>query len=143
MTSELDTELLQNIEYVLDKLNVTIEISKADLANYVDTFCRKVIVYKSVMYTIQLVLVLVAIIALLIFEFNKKKRWKTSIQVVKDSMKNNTQLDNKMVLCFINICSTILIAIFTVTGLITNIVNLILCLAFPEKVIIEFISSYL
>lgn len=143
MTSELDTELLQNIEYVLDKLNVTIEISKADLANYVDAFCRKVIVYKSVMYTIQLILALVVIVALLIFEFNKKQRWKTSVGVVKDSMKNNTPLDNKMALCFINICSAVLIALFAVTGLINSIVNLILCLAFPEKVIIEFISSYL
>lgn len=143
MTSELDTELLQNIEYVLDKLNVTIEISKADLANYIDAFCRKVIVYKSVMYTIQLLLALVVIVALLIFEFNKKQRWKTSVGVVKDSMKNNTPLDNKMALCFINICSAVLIALFAVTGLINSIVNLILCLAFPEKVIIEFISSYL
>lgn len=143
MTSELDTELLQNIEYVMDKLNVTIEISKADLANYVDAFCRKVIVYKSVMYTIQLILALVVIVVLLIFEFNKKQRWKTSVGVVKDSMKNNTPLDNKMALCFINICSAVLIALFAVTGLINSIVNLILCLAFPEKVIIEFISSYL
>ena len=143
MTSKLDTELLQNIEYVLDKLNVTIEISKADLANYVDAFCRKAIIYKSAMYTMELVIALVALVALLIFEFNKNQRWKVSVKVVKDTVKNNGQLDNKMTLCFINICVAALCALFAVTGVVTSIINLILCFAFPEKVIIEFISSYL
>ena len=86
---------------------------------------------------------LVALAALLIFEFNKNQRWKVSVKVVKDNVKNNGQLDNKMALCFINICAAALCALFAVTGLVESIINLILCFAFPEKVILEFISRYL
>ena len=138
-TFNISEDTLNSIEHILDKLNITLEISKAELLNYINSLGAKIITYEIIMNILAILICIVILIALISFE-KKGNRLKKDIKACKDSFNDSKDNNTK---ALVNCAVALFIAIMESIRLVIAITNLVMCFVFPEKIILEFISRYI
>ena len=138
-TFNVSEDILNSIEHILDKLNITLEISKAELLNYINSLGAKIITYEIIMNILAILICIVILIALISFE-KKGNRLKKDIKACKDSFNDSKDNNTK---ALVNCAVALFIAIMESIRLVIAITNLVMCFVFPEKIILEFISRYI
>lgn len=138
-TFNISEDTLNSIEHILDKLNITLEISKAELLNYINSLGAKIITYEIIMNILAILICVVILIALISFE-KKGNRLKKDIKACKDSLNDSKDNNTKAI---VNCAVALFIAIIESIRLVIAITNLVMCFVFPEKIILEFIARYI
>lgn len=138
-TFNISEDTLNYIEHILDKLNITLEISKAELLNYINSLGAKIITYEIIMNILAILICVVILIALISFE-KKGNRLKKDIKACKDSFNDSKDNNTK---ALVNCAVALFIAIMESIRLVIAITNLVMCFVFPEKIILEFIARYI
>lgn len=138
-TFNISEDTLNSIEHILDKLNITLEISKAELLNYINSLEAKIITYEIIMNILAILICIVILIALISFE-KKGNRLKKDIKACKDSFNDSKDNNTK---ALVNCAVALFIAIMESIRLVIAITNLVMCFVFPEKIILEFIARYI
>lgn len=131
-------ETLETLEYLLNKFNVTIDVSKEALNTYIKNFCQKIVVYE----TIMAIVVLMIGIALLILSIYLFKKYKI-VSSIKEYMNEDEDSAIDKVLSSVRFTLTILLLLSSIVVIICCIHNLAECIFFPEKIILEFLGKYI
>lgn len=131
-------ETLEALEYLLNKFNVTIDVSKEALNTYIKNFCQKIVVYE----TIMAIVVLMIGIALLILSIYLFKKYKI-VSSIKEYMNEDEDSAIDKVLSSVRFTLTILLLLSSIVVIICCIHNLAECIFFPEKTILDFLGKYI
>lgn len=141
-TDTLNNELSDTLGYLIDKFNITLELSSNQIKDFSEQFARKIITWEILGSSLNILLSL-SIILVVIGVFKKMK-----LDKLKEIWKNATSIDNNTVLqnsfgvkLVIKLVGYTLIIGSTIS-ILSETVDIIMSLAFPEKIIIEFISKY-
>lgn len=139
----LNNELTETLGYLIDKFNLTLEISSNQIKEFSEQMARKIITWE-ILESISNILIF-AIIATVLYIIIKK----FNIQKIKDAFKilNCEEIKRKeLEKAYLSITVRaalyfiILALIFTAF---TELKDIVLCIAFPEKIILEFMSKYI
>lgn len=129
-------ETLEKLEYLLNKFNVTIDVSKEALNTYVKEFCQKIVAYEAVMA----ILILMLGVAMLVFSLYLFKKYKL-VSSVKEHLSNDSdEIDDVLSITF---SLAIVLLLLSITVIICCIHNLAECIFFPEKTILDFLGKYI
>lgn len=146
-SEQLNSELTTTLEHLIDKFNLTLEVSSEQIKDFSIQMAEKIITWEIVTSLVAIagwVLVILALIRLhehfKIGSFKQldgeyKKLWETTADNRKEIDKAIAKYSFKIVIVFLIILFGGLIVV--------EIKDLLLCAIFPEKVILEFISLYL
>lgn len=121
------------IDYFFDKLNLRVEMTQEQVIGFVQQLSQKIVTYTIITNMITMLFNICLIIAIAI--------------LVKKVLKNKKLIDkmDKHDKCikYIFIIVMLFILSIAIGYLIASIVKIILCLTFPEKIILEFINKYI
>lgn len=129
-------ETLETLEYLLNKFNVTIDVSKEALNTYIKNFCQKIVVYETIMAIVMLIIG-IALLILSIYLFKKYK----IVSSIKEYMNEDSAIDK--VLSSVRFTLTIILLLSSIVIIICSIHNLAECIFFPEKTILDFLGKYI
>ena len=142
MQETMNNELFNTLELLIDKFNLTLEVSSEQIKEFGSTMATKIVHWELI--ESFLIIAALLILAVVIKKLEKK--------YIKDSFQNlvnlcktseiNREYDKLVAKLLIKIAAFICYVVF-IGNIIKNIVDIILCLTFPEKVILEFIGSYI
>lgn len=129
-------------EYImdwLDKLNISLEVTQSELKEALSIISRKAVVYEMITSIVSIVIFMIVIVIMLavFLKITGCKNIKSGIQYVK-KLDINKNLDKTLIIMIIAVLS-----FFTLIGIVTQVIDIIECIVFPEKVILEFIGRYL
>lgn len=129
-------------EYImdwLDKLNISLEVTQSELKEALSIISRKAVAYEMITSIVSIaIFMIVTVIMLAVFlKITGCKNIKSGIQCVK-KLDINKNLDKTLIIMIIAVLS-----FFTLIGIATQVIDIIECIVFPEKVILEFIGRYL
>lgn len=142
MQETLNNELFTTLEKLIDKFNLTLEVSSTQLKEFSDQLATKIVVWELVQ-SIVLILVFIGL-GLLIRKLEKtyiKESFKSLIKMY-GVVSVNTNNDRLMGLTFAKIVTWGCYLLF-IGKIIQNTVDIVLCIVFPEKIILDFISNYI
>lgn len=131
-------ETLETLEYLLNKFNVTIDVSKEALNTYIKNFCQKIVVYETIM-AIVILMIGIALLILSIYLFKKYK----IVSSIKEYMNEDEDSAIDKVLSSVRFTLTILLLLSSIVVIICSIHNLAECIFFPEKTILDFLGKYI
>lgn len=141
-TDTLNNELNDTLGYLIDKFNITLELSSNQIKDFSEQFARKIITWEILWSSLNIILSL-SIILVVIGVFKKMK-----LDKLKEIWKNATSTDNNAVLqnsfgvkLVIKLVGYVIIIGSTIS-ILSEAVDIIMSLTFPEKIILEFISKY-
>lgn len=129
-------------EYImdwLDKLNISLEVTQSELKEALSIISKKAVAYEMITSIVSVVIFIAAIVIMItvFLKITGCKNIKSGIQCVK-KLDINKNLDKTLIIMIIAVLS-----FFTLIGIVTQVVDIIECIVFPEKVILEFIGRYL
>lgn len=129
-------------EYImdwLDKLNISLEVTQSELKEALSIISRKAVAYEMITSIVSVVIFITAIVIMIavFLKITGCKNIKSGIQCVK-KLDINKNLDKTLIIMIIAVLS-----FFTLVGIATQVIDIIECIVFPEKVILEFIGRYL
>lgn len=143
----LDTELTNTLGYLIDKFNLTLEISSQEIKEFSSRMATKIIAWElgtSIFKLLALTAIIITI--LMLFKKYKIKRMTTIFKQldeetdnIKQKVKETISLSVQLGLRF---GAYLIFAISTGT-IARAIFKIFTCIAFPEKVILDFIGNYL
>lgn len=131
-------ETLETLEYLLNKFNVTIDVSKEALNTYIKNFCQKIVVYEAIMA----IVILMIGIAMLVISIHLFKKYKM-VSSIKKYLSGDSDPEVDKLLSSIRFTLTILLLLASITVIICCIHNLAECILFPEKTILDFLGKYI
>lgn len=129
-------------EYLMDKLdelNINVKVTQSELKDTLIEISNKAVKYELITSIIWLV-ILIAVIVISYKALTKMTKTKGMKKVLKCI--GSTDILNdviKLALCTIALATIV----FAIIGIIVQAVDIIECIVFPEKVILEFIGRYL
>lgn len=129
-------------EYImnwLDKLNISLEVTQSELKETLSIISKKAVAYEMITSIVSVVIFMTAIVIMIavFLKITGCKNIKSGIQCVK-KLDINKNLDKTLIIMIIAVLS-----FFTLIGIATQVIDIIECIVFPEKVILEFIGRYL
>lgn len=129
-------------EYImdwLDKLNISLEVTQSELKEALSIISRKAVAYEMITSIVSIAIFMIVIVIMLavFLKITGCKNIKSGIQCVK-KLDINKNLDKTLIIMIIAVLS-----FFTLIGIATQVIDIIECIVFPEKVILEFIGRYL
>lgn len=129
-------------EYImnwLDKLNIELEVTQSELKEALSVISEKVIAYEVITSIVTMLLFIAAIVLMIIvfLKVTKCKSIKAGIQYTK-KLDINADLDKVLIILVIAV-----LLFFTILGIVIQVIDIIECIVFPEKIILEFIGRYL
>lgn len=129
-------------EYImdwLDKLNISLEVTQSELKEALSIISKKAVAYEMITSIVSVVIFIAAIVIMItvFLKITGCKNIKSGIQCVK-KLDINKNLDKTLIIMIIAVLS-----FFTLIGIVTQVIDIIECIVFPEKVILEFIGRYL
>lgn len=129
-------------EYImnwLDKLNISLEITQSELKETLSIISKKVIAYELITSIVSIVIFIAAIVIMTVvfLKITGCKNIKSGIQCVK-KLDINENLDKTLIIIIIAVS-----LLFIIIGIAVQVIDIIECIAFPEKIILEFIGGYL
>ena len=129
-------------EYImdwLDKLNISLEVTQSELKEVLSIISRKAVAYEMITSIVSIAIFMIVIVIMLavFLKITGCKNIKSGIQCVK-KLDINKNLDKTLIIMIIAVLS-----FFTLIGIATQVIDIIECIVFPEKVILEFIGRYL
>lgn len=129
-------------EYImnwLDKLNISLEVTQSELKETLSIISKKAVAYEMITSIVSVVIFMAAIVIMIavFLKITGCKNIKSGIQCVK-KLDINKNLDKTLIIMIIAVLS-----FFTLIGIVTQVIDIIECIVFPEKVILEFIGRYL
>lgn len=138
-----DETFYEYAKELIDKWNLKVELSQSELKDLFTGIAKKAVTWEFCTSLITVIVVLVLLflgVRLLLYLEAKHK----TFSIIKDIFYNKSDGNTKdLPFICIYIIVTILILIVLVPALVSNIVDIISCICFPEKVVLEFISSYM
>lgn len=143
----LNNELTDTLGYLIDKFNLTLEVSSEQLKEFSTQMAEKIITWELVTSLVAIagwVLVILLIVRLHEqFKIGTFKQLNTEYNKLWETTSNNrTDIDKVIMRYSFKILAVFLLILFT-SFIVGELKDIVLCAVFPEKVIIEFISSYL
>ena len=143
----LNNELANTIERLIDKFNLTLEVSSEQLKNFSLQMTEKIINWEFVTSLVAIAGWILAILIIVrLHEHFKigtfKKLNEDYNKLWENTESNRANIDKLMVKYSFKIIAIFLLLLFT-SFIVGELKDIILCAVFPEKIIIEFISSYL
>lgn len=134
----LNKELTDTLGYLIDKFNLTLEVSGEQIKEFSTQLANKIIRWEILGSSFMLILHL--ILALLLFKVVTKKFKNITIKNIIELEKIKD--DKEIIKIFMKIvCYIVLFALALI--IMMELGDIILCIAFPEKIILEFISNYI
>lgn len=129
-------------EYImdwLDKLNISLEVTQSELKEALSIISRKAVAYEIITSIVSIVIFMIVIVIMLavFLKITGYKNIKSGIQYVK-KLDINKNLDKTLIIMIIAI-----LLFFTLVCIVTQVIDIIECIVFPEKIILEFIGRYL
>lgn len=129
-------------EYImdwLDKLNISLEVTQSELKEVLSIISRKAVAYEMITSIVSIVIFMIVIVIMLavFLKITGYKNIKSGIQYVK-KLDINKNLDKTLIIMIIAI-----LLFFTLVCIVTQVIDIIECIVFPEKIILEFIGRYL
>lgn len=129
-------------EYImdkLDKLNISLEVTQSELKEALSIISRKAVAYEMITSIVSIVIFMIVIVIMLavFLKITGYKNIKSGIQYVK-KLDINKNLDKTLIIMIIAI-----LLFFTLVCIVTQVIDIIECIVFPEKIILEFIGRYL
>lgn len=129
-------------EYImdwLDKLNISLEVTQSELKEALSTISRKAVAYEMITSIVSIVIFMIVIVIMfaVFLKITGYKNIKSGIQYVK-KLDINKNLDKTLIIMIIAI-----LLFFTLVCIVTQVIDIIECIVFPEKIILEFIGRYL
>lgn len=143
-----DTSFYDYVQMWLNKLNITVNLTKTDIITEADKIAHKIILYEIITSAVWLV-VIICIWLCMCIVYRKYFKQYNMLQIVKNTIipEININRDEKQekigwqfTLCFYIGLSIILI---TIPCFIIQTIDIINCIVFPEKVIMDFIGRYM
>lgn len=136
-------ELIELFEYAIDKFNIAIEIPKEQLVEFSNQFVKKVITYEICMTIFDMLLQAIVIIGLY-FLFKKAiKGYKILKDFYSSWLNNGIGKDKIINIKMITLTGSIVFGTITIVFVVKNIINLVMCFVFPEKILLAFIGNYI
>lgn len=142
MQETMNNELLSTLEMLIDKFNLTLEVSSEQIKEFGSTMATKIVHWELI--ESFLIIAILLILAVVIRKLDKKyinDSFQNLINLCKTS-EINREYDKLVAKLLIKVVTFICYVVF-IGNIIKNIVDIILCLTFPEKIILEFIGSYI
>lgn len=129
-------------EYImnwLDKLNISLEVTQSELKETLSIISKKAVAYEMITSIVSVVIFMAAIVIMItvFLKITGCKNIKSVIQYVK-KLDINKNLDKTLIIMIIAI-----LLFFTLVCIVTQVIDIIECIVFPEKIILEFIGRYL
>lgn len=129
-------------EYImnwLDKLNISLEVTQSELKETLSIISKKAVAYEMITSIVSIAIFMIVIVIMLavFLKITGYKNIKSGIQCVK-KLDINKNLDKTLIIMIIAVLS-----FFILIGIATQVIDIIECIVFPEKVILEFIGRYL
>lgn len=129
-------------EYImnwLDKLNISLEVTQSELKETLSIISKKAVAYEMITSIVSVVIFMAAIVIMItvFLKITGCKNIKSGIQYVK-KLDINKNLDKTLIIMIIAI-----LLFFTLVCIVTQVIDIIECIVFPEKIILEFIGRYL
>lgn len=129
-------------EYImdwLDKLNISLEVTQSELKEALSIISKKAVAYEMITSIVSVVIFMAAIVIMItvFLKITGCKNIKSGIQYVK-KLDINKNLDKTLIIMIIAI-----LLFFTLVCIVTQVIDIIECIVFPEKIILEFIGRYL
>lgn len=143
----LNSELTNTLEYLIDKFNLTLELSSEQIKEFSMQLTEKIINWEFITSLVAIAGWVLAILFIIrvhehfkistFKELNEQynKLWETTND-------NRIEIDKVMFKYSFKIIVIFFVLMFT-SFIVGELKDIILCAVFPEKIIIEFISSYL
>ena len=136
-TNTLNNEALDTLGYLIDKFNLTLEVSSAQIKDFSIQLANKIVrweLIESIIYA----LVHLCIMLAMVFIIKKLKDISIKKIIEIEAFKNDKELIRVMakIVCYI-------ISLFMITVILGEIYDIVMCIAFPEKIILEFIGKYI
>lgn len=133
-------ELIELLDYAIDKFNIAIEIPREQLQKFAIQFIEKTITYEVLTSALNILIYLAIIIGIVIL--HKKAIKGSYIKTIINkylAMENGEVIDLKIAVLIMKVFIIALITCFICNEL----KDIILCFAFPEKIVLEFIGNYI
>lgn len=144
----MNTNMTQQelLDYIIKKFDLKLDFKKDQLQLFFEQFCKKIITWELVTSIIWL-LVLIAVQVIIIAVLTKKNKKDKIFSYIKEYASVETfetgALDKWWRYMLLVIALGMISIGVCIPNIMINIVDIVECLAFPEKVILEFISSYI
>ena len=144
----LNNEVTDTLGYLIDKFNLTFEVLTNQIKEFSEQMATKIITWELVESIIYLVIYLAIIsIIFIILKHFKIKSFKV-LKEMYNSVDDYKTAEEKLVLdetfkhAAVRISGYIIVFMLTM-WIIAELKDIILCITFPEKIILEFISRYI
>lgn len=142
----LNTELTSTLEYLIDKFNITLNLSSEQLKAFSIQMAEKIITWKIATSIFSLVcwaiLIIVILKILKILKIEKFSQLNKMYIALSENGDRGINIDKLAIKYVIKIVAMITI-LFFIAFITIDIKTIIECVVFPEKIILEFISQYL
>lgn len=145
-SEQLNSELTNTLEYIIDKFNLTLEVSSEQIKEFSVQISKKIITWEFMTSIIAIVFCILVIFAAIQLHKHFKiesftKLCKIYNTLLEDS--NNVEEVHKLIIKIVIKIVIVLVSLFFASFILCELKDIIMCIIFPEKVILEFISSYL
>lgn len=134
-----NNQLIDLFDYIIDKFNIAIEVPKEQLTEFTQQFATKIINWELWNSIISIIICLLIISVDVILY---RKLFGKGLKAFKDFWSNinlhNTQ-EGKLIALVLMIFVLVIVTII----ILMKIYNIILCIVFPEKIILDFIGQYM
>lgn len=146
-SEQLNSELTTTLEYLIDKFNLTLEVSSEQIKDFSVQMAEKIVTWEFATSLVAIAGWIIVILALIrihehfhIGSFKQldaeyRKLWETTSD-------NRTEIDKAVGKYALKIVIVFFVIFFS-GFIISELKDIVMCAVFPEKVIIEFISLYL
>lgn len=138
---KMESSLYSEIDKWMDKFNIKLEVTQQQLQEILERFSRRAITYELITSSILLVIGIILVIAsikllklLLKVEYFRKISYDPSVMKLK-AYEVNKYTTYLFILC--------VMAGIGIPLVITQIHDIIVAIAFPEKTVLQFIGRYL
>lgn len=144
----LNNETLDTLGYLIDKFNLTLELSTNQIKDFSVQLSEKIVrweLFTSVFAVIFQLLVIVVVFKLI--KHFKIEKLKCLLKQYNDIV-NNTDGESRakhektIIHLFTRVIAYFILAL-TISLMASELKDILLCAVFPEKIILEFIGSYI
>ena len=134
------------LDYIVEKFNITMDFKTGQLETFFQQLCEKVVTWELITSILLLLASLVSIITIAVYIIRKNKKENMFI-FLKDNWyneninKNETRKFTTYILLIF--ASIILILLILLPSIISETIDIIQCIVFTEKTVIEFFGKYI
>ena len=142
-TSSIVTdELNDTLGYLIDKFNLTLEISTEQVKNFSEQLAKKIITWEII--NSALTILVLTILIVIAFKLLKVLKFESTKELMKIIESNELPGQAELAVWKLIAKVAIYLCIIGIAfGVSNEIFDIVMSIAFPEKIILEFISNYI